>query len=290
MRGMEARSVTVKGVDGLSLHALVWSDTGVPFVLLHGFANDAHVWDDFVPAVAPYYRTVALDLPGHGDSDRDPALRYDHLAMAHHVAAATTALGAERLVLVGHSMGGRVAMRFAGLHPERLAGLVLVDAGPELDARGTTRIRLDAAAQGDRSVASAAEYEAALARAYPLARPEVLARLARHGLRRRDDGRLEPKTDPAFFRAWRDEDAAAAARRSAEETAALWSALAATPCPALVVRGAASDVLAPEVAERMAEELPRGQLAVVPRAGHSVMIDNPEGFRDAVARFVLGED
>lgn len=288
---MEPRSLRVAAADGLALHALVWSDAGVPFVLLHGFSNDAHVWDDFAPAVAPYYRTIALDLPGHGDSDRDPSLGYDHLSMARHVAAATSSLGIERLVLVGHSMGGRVAMRFAGLHPERLAGLVIVDAGPELDARGTTRIRLDAASQSDRSVASVAEYEAVLARAYPLARAETLARLARHGLRRRDDGRLEPKTDPALFRAFAAEDAEAAARRSAEETAALWRALEGAPCPTLVVRGAASDVLSPDVADRMADDaLPRGRLAVVARAGHSVMIDNPEGFRDAVARFVLGDE
>jgi pimeloyl-ACP methyl ester carboxylesterase len=269
----------------------VWSEAGVPLVLLHGFGNDARVWDDFAPAVAPYYRTLAFDMPGHGDSDRDAELRYDHLAMAHSVAAALASLGIERLVLVGHSMGGRVAMRFAGLHPERLAGLVIVDAGPELDARGTTRIRLDATSRRDPSFASEKEYEMLLARAYPLAKPDTLARLARHGLRRRDDGRLEPKTDPAFFRAWGEEDAADAAKRSADETAALWSALANTPCPTLVVRGAASDVLAAEVAERMAEEvLPRGQLAVVERAGHSVMIDNPGGFQDAVTRFVLGDD
>jgi pimeloyl-ACP methyl ester carboxylesterase len=55
-----------------------------------------------------------------------------------------------------------------------------------------------------------------------------------------------------------------------------------------VVRGAASDVLSPDVAERMVEVLPRGRLAVVARAGHSVMTDNPEGFAEAVAEFALG--
>jgi len=197
---MTPRSLQLTGADGHALHLLSWSDAGVPLLLLHGFGNDAHVWDDFAPAVAPYYRTLALDQRGHGDSAHDPELRYDHDSMARDAIAALDALGIERVVLVGHSMGGRVSMRFARRHPERLAGLVIVDAGPELDARGVLRIRLDAEANIDPSFGSVEEYERVLARAYPLARPEVVARLARHGLRPRADGRLVPKTDPAFAR------------------------------------------------------------------------------------------
>ena len=67
-----------------------------------------------------------------------------------------------------------------------------------------------------------------------------------------------------------------------------WNALGAVPCPTLVVRGAASDVFAPDVADRMVDDvLQNGHLAVVPQAGHSVMTDNPEGFRTAVTDFVL---
>ena len=67
-----------------------------------------------------------------------------------------------------------------------------------------------------------------------------------------------------------------------------WEALRRVPCPTLVVRGAASDVFSPDTAEKMVEEVLRqGRLAVVAQAGHSVMTDNPEGFRDAVTSFVL---
>jgi pimeloyl-ACP methyl ester carboxylesterase len=60
-------------------------------------------------------------------------------------------------------------------------------------------------------------------------------------------------------------------------------------CPALVVRGAASDILSPDCAEKMAEDvLAKGRLAIVPRAGHSVMVDNPGGFAEAVSAFALG--
>jgi pimeloyl-ACP methyl ester carboxylesterase len=286
---MPPRSQRVPTRDGLSLHVLVWSDEGVPLLFLHGFANEAHVWDDVAPVFAPYYRTLAFDLPGHGDSDRDPARRYDHESMARDVASALDALGAPRVVLVGHSMGGRVAMRFAGLQPERLAGLVVVDAGPELDARGVLRIRLDAES-GERSFASRAEAELALRRAYPLAGPAAIARLVQHTLRERSDGRLEAKLDPGFMEASRALDPAERAERERAETAALWAALGKVPCPALVIRGAASDVLSPETADQMVESaLARGRLAVIPRAGHSVMLDNPGAFRDALEQFALGD-
>ena len=69
---MEPNSKRLAGADGLTLHALEWSETGVPLVLLHGFGNEAHFWADLAPAPAPYYRTIAIDLRGHGGPDRGP--------------------------------------------------------------------------------------------------------------------------------------------------------------------------------------------------------------------------
>ncbi len=281
--------MSVPGAHGLSLNLHVWSHEGVPFLLLHGFGNEGHVFDDLAPLLAPHYRTLALDLRGHGDSDRDPELRYHHDAVADDIEAVRDALGIGRFVLLGHSFGGRAAMRFAGRHPERLAGLVIVDAGPDLDARGVLRIRLDAE-RADPSFGSLGEVERALARAYPLAKPELLARMARHGTRLRDDGRYERKTDPRFGTAQGRMSPSELVSRMSAESQALWSDLARVICPALVVRGAASDILSADTAERMAEEvLQKGSLAVIPRAGHSVMIDNPEGFADAITAFALAD-
>jgi pimeloyl-ACP methyl ester carboxylesterase len=79
--------------------------------------------------------------------------------------------------------------------------------------------------------------------------------------------------------------------RETRITRELWDALARVPCPALVLRGAASDVVSADVADRMAEEaLAQGRLVVIPRAGHSVMVDNPEACRDALTAFVLGDE
>ena len=286
---MEPRSIRLPGTHGLHLHALEWSSEGTPLLFLHGFSNDAHVWDLVAPVVAPHYRVIALDQRGHGDSDRDPEARYDHETMARDANAALESLGIARVVIVGHSLGGRVAMRFAGLFPEKLAGLVVVDSAPDLDARGTTRISLDVQQQ-DWSFNSVAEYERVLQRQYAATKPEILAKLAVHWTRRRADGRYELKLDPGFMKARQGVSADTAKAWSEQEAKHLWAALAKLPCPALVVRGAASDVMSAEVADKMVDDvIPSAALATVARAGHSVMLDNPEAFEKALTAFVLGD-
>ncbi len=281
----------MKGAHGGELHLLEWSREGVPLLLLHGFGNEAHIWDHFAPVVAPHYRTLALDHRGHGQSDWDPEGRYPIDALVEDVEAVTAALGIGRVVLVAHSLGGRVATLFAGRHPERIAGLVLVDIGPEVDARGSLRIRQDVESNLQPAFDSVEEYARVLSLSYPAATPEALRRMALHGVRRREDGRFELAMDPALRGITAGHSASAEGEQ--QELALqqrMWDALAALPCPALVVRGAASDVLSPEVADRMVDEvLKNGRLAVVPQAGHSVMTDNPRGFNDAVASFVLSE-
>jgi len=286
---MQPRSIRLPGTHGVDLHALEWSQDGTLLLFLHGFSNDAHVWDWVAPVLAPHYRVVALDQRGHGESGRDPEGRYDHETMARDANAALESLGVSRVVIVGHSLGGRVAMRFAGLFPEKLAGLVIVDSAPDLDARGTTRISQDVQAQ-DWSFASVADYERVLQRQYAATKPEILAQLAVHWTRKRDDGRYELKLDPGFMKARKGVSAEDAKAWSESEAKHLWAALAKLPCPALVVRGAASDVMSAEVADKMVDDvIPNAKLETVARAGHSVMLDNPEAFEKVLTAFVLGE-
>ena len=286
---MEPTSLCLAVTDGLTLHALEWSREGVPMVLVHGFGNEAHLWDDFAPTVAGHYRVIALDLRGHGDSDWDPDGRYDYTNHVADLEAVTRELGFERMVLVGFSLGGRVAMLYAGLHPEKLAGMVIVDSAPVLDARGTTRIQMEVAEHRDPAFSTLAEYENILAHNYSAATPEAIKRMARNGLRQREDGKYVLTMDPAYRGArghtlGPDE----LASREEQHVKDMWAALEKLPCPTLVVRGAASDIMSPEVADRMVDEvIPNATLAVVPQAGHSVMTDNPEEFNKAVAEFVL---
>jgi len=120
---------------GRRLRVLELGEGGTPVVLIHGFGADLNTWMFTQPVLAERRRTIAFDLPGHGGSDKALA-GADAGAFAAVVGDLFDALGLERACLVGHSLGGAVALAFARARPQRVAGLVLIAAaglGPEID-------------------------------------------------------------------------------------------------------------------------------------------------------------
>ena len=95
-------------------------------VLLHGFAESREIWTDFSRELPDDLSLLTLNLPGHGTHIHD-VRDYSLEAQARYVAQKVRAAGLERVVLVGHSMGGYVALAFAERYPERVAGLVLLN-------------------------------------------------------------------------------------------------------------------------------------------------------------------
>jgi pimeloyl-ACP methyl ester carboxylesterase len=126
-------------VDGLKLH---WSSAGrgsKAIILVHGWTCDDTSWTEQVPALAKTFRVVTLDLPGHGRSDAPPDGRFSMDLFARAVEAVRRESKADKVVLVGHSMGTPVIRQYARLYPEHVAGLVLVDGlvfRPAAPARG----------------------------------------------------------------------------------------------------------------------------------------------------------
>lgn len=103
--------------------------TGAPPVLfVHGLVGSAAFWRATLAHLRPRHRAVGFDLRGHGASDPPPNGDYTIAAYASDVLAVADALELQRFVLVGHSLGASVAIETAGRAPERVAGLVLVDA------------------------------------------------------------------------------------------------------------------------------------------------------------------
>lgn len=100
---------------------------GPTLVLLHGFADSKEVWLPVAKQLTPHFHLVIPDLPGWGDSSRDMAANYDIDAQAARLQAFMQALGLQRVLLVGHSMGGAIAGVYAAEHPERVSGLALLD-------------------------------------------------------------------------------------------------------------------------------------------------------------------
>jgi pimeloyl-ACP methyl ester carboxylesterase len=100
---------------------------GPTLVLLHGYDSDKSVWLEVAAQLSPHFHLVIPDLPGWGDSSRDPSAGYDIDAQAARLDAFMQALGLHSATLVGHSMGGAIAGVYAAEHPERVNRLVLVD-------------------------------------------------------------------------------------------------------------------------------------------------------------------
>jgi pimeloyl-ACP methyl ester carboxylesterase len=117
------RQVTVSGCD---VHYIEWGEVGAPgLVLVHGGGAHAHWWTFIGPQLAHQYHVVAIDLSGHGDSGRREV--YGDDVWAEEILAVAADAQIDRPIVVGHSMGGIVALATAVLHRDRLAGVVTID-------------------------------------------------------------------------------------------------------------------------------------------------------------------
>ena len=127
-----AAPAAAASVDGVAIHSSV-QGAGKTIIFVHGWTCDETGWDAQVPAFDHGYRVVTLDLPGHGKSDGPTDGKFSMELFARAVDAVRAEVGADKVVLVGHSMGAAVIRQYALDHPEHVAGLVAVD-GP-LDMR-----------------------------------------------------------------------------------------------------------------------------------------------------------
>ena len=253
----------------MRFHYLDWGTSGLPpMVFLHGGGLNAHTWDLVCLSLRGQRHCVALDQRGHGESEWSPQMDYATESHVGDLGAFIDALGLDRFVLVGMSLGGVNALAWAGQHSRRLAGLVLVDVGPEVRSDGVRKI---AAFTSEATPLDSVEQFIERALAFnPRRNRELLRRSLLHNLRRMPDGRFMWKYDQ---RHRGKVDPAAQARRRE----LLWSAVERVECPTLVVRGAQSDVFHDEDADRLASRLAKGRWVKVEGAGHTVQGDNPAG-------------
>jgi pimeloyl-ACP methyl ester carboxylesterase len=113
--------------SGVRLHYLDWGGSGRSVVLLHGLASSCRIWDFTAPLLSERFRTVALDQRGHGLSDQPGS--YTFAEVTGDLAGVIEALSLEQPVIVGHSWGAGVALRFAADRPEMTSAIALVDGG-----------------------------------------------------------------------------------------------------------------------------------------------------------------
>jgi pimeloyl-ACP methyl ester carboxylesterase len=267
-------------IRGLRFHYRDWPARrlGAPnLVLLHGYTGHARSWDAFAEAMTDRYRVLALDQRGHGESGWAGVGHYGIADMTEDLRAFVAALGLRDFTLLGLSMGGMVAIDYAGARPAELAALVIVDIGPELVTSGADRIR-DAQQAGDVFESRDAAFAVARA-ANSLPPPAHHRHRVDNNLMMTEDGRWTWRYDRALrsVRELRPRDA---------ETG--WRSCANIAAPTLLIRGELSDILAPEIAERMIQTIPQARLASVANSGHAVPLDAPDGFLAAARTFLNG--
>ena len=264
---------------GLRFHYRDWPSTRAKapdLVLLHGYTGHARSWDAFAEAMTDRYRVLALDQRGHGETDWAPADRYGVEDMADDLEAFVQALGLRRFSLVGLSMGGMVAMEYAGRRPSELAALVIVDIGPEIVASGVQRIQ--AGVRTSDVFASRDEAFAAARAVNPLP-PEAHHRhRVDYSVMRTEDGQWT----------WRYDRALRSGALRTRDTEKAWRSCGDIAVPTQLIRGSLSDILSPETAARMIEVIPDARFAVVENSGHAIPLDAPGGFVAAGREFLTG--
>ena len=251
-----------------------------PVVIVHGASYFSYDWIDAAAAIATDREVVAMDMRGFGDSSWSAAKDYSVAAMGGDIAALATHLGWDKFIPVGHSMGGRGVAWCAANHPARVSAAVLVDYSPDNAPAGSRRTAERVGRQPDvfASVEAAMQYHGV--------DPATESGKARHAryeaFLRPTAGGLQLKRDLHFRDQFkRTLDTGEKAKLGID----MWQVLREVACPTLVVRGAQSDMFAPETVPKMMEANTRFEVVSI-EGGHHVAGDNPTGLVATVRTFL----
>lgn len=261
-------------IDRDSLHHTQLGTSGPRVVMLHGLFGQGKNWTSVAKALSDRARVILVDLPNHGRSGWTESVTYGETAIA--IADVLAAESDEPLTLVGHSMGGKVAMAMALLQPRLVERLAVVDIAPVAYER----------------ISSFADYVTGM-RAVDLSRVST---------RSDADARLRPYVPDEVVRSFllqnlrRDSDSDTGWRWQMNlsllggRLADLgdWPDLHTPPYegPVLWLAGGRSDYVRPEYGPAMRELFPRAQLVTVKNAGHWVHSEQPDVFVTALRRFL----
>lgn len=261
----------------LTYHYTDTNPTATPaLLLLHGFTGSATSWSNLLQALSPAIRLIALDLPGHGQTDAptDPAL-YTMPAVARDIHALLDHLHIDRAHLLGYSMGGRLALYLALQRPDRWHSLILESASPGLR--------------------TAAERQERIARDEALA--DFIERQGIEAFVNRWQSLPLFATQQQLPPATQDAHRAARLRNRPHGLAnslrgmgtgvqpSLWQQPGGLVMPVLLMAGALDTKFA-GIGQQMYDLMPDARLEVVPDAGHTLHLEAPEWFQAQVLEFL----
>jgi pimeloyl-ACP methyl ester carboxylesterase len=268
--------------EGRELHYTEWGAADAPvLVAWHGLARTGRDMDDIAQALCARWRVICPDTIGRGLSQWSPVPddEYNLAFYARLALSLLDQLGVQQCHWLGTSMGGAIGLHAAaGVLQGRIHRLVMNDIGPELAQPAVERIRSYAGSPA--SFATVSELEAyfrTVYKPYGWLSDEQWRRLTETSVRRLPDGRVTPHYDPAMVRQFM-------AHPNDYDQWPAWDAL---QIPVLVLRGAHSDLLLPDVAEAMRNRGPRAVVVTLPDCGHAPALNTPAQYA-LVERFLTG--
>jgi haloalkane dehalogenase len=262
-------------VDGLRLHYLE-QGSGEPVLMLHGWPTSSYLWRGIVPAVGEGNRTIALDMPGFGRSDKPLDASYSFRFFDRVLSGFLDAVGVERLGLAVHDLGGPVGLHWASQHPERVSRMALLNT--LVFARPSWAV-----------IAFVASARIPGIRSW-LTSPAGIRFAMRLGVN--DKSRLTEEAVRAYQEPFATEDARKVLRKAGTglhpggmKEVERW--LPSIDVPVRILYGERDRIL-PDVAKTMskvAEQVPQTELSTLPDCGHFCQEERPDEIGVALARF-----
>jgi pimeloyl-ACP methyl ester carboxylesterase len=282
----EADRLQAGFVDGyletpdVRLHYTEWNPTGGrPALLVHGVNVQLHTWDPIAAVLSEDRRVVSVDLRGHGDSSW-PASGYAIDKFVADLKALADALDLAPFDYIGHSLGARIGLAYAGEHPDTLAHLVLSDTGPEMPRSGAEFSQRIVGSTGDvRGFKNREQVLEHYAKMHPEWEQVFLELHADHQVRENWAGKLVFKSDPDLF--W------LAGSAGAREIPYIWEVTERISVPTLILWGLDSPFLDADLVARMEAAIPDTTLART-HTGHYIPREKPDEFLAEVRKFLDG--
>jgi len=250
---------------------------GAPILFIHGLSGDISDWNDNIAYFKQHYRVVALDLPGHGKSEKRDDIRYGRELFTRVVSEFLKGRGVDRAVVIGNSMGGLIAASLTLAHPEQVGKLVLSDAA------------------GVSGIAFYLKWAAALATPGMTrkfwASPKTIAKTAGNAFAHPENYPVaRVRNDIAMVQAPDAKNYSYAVLRSLQDTLKqnLRGDLAKIKCPTLIIWGDHDTVINPKAATIWKDGIPGSKLVFIPETGHIPMVERPEAFNNTVETFING--
>jgi pimeloyl-ACP methyl ester carboxylesterase len=258
----------------LSIHYRRLGTRGkAPILMVHGLQYFSWDWLPVAQELGARREVICMDMRGFGESDRSARKDYSVPSMARDIVAVLDHVDWQRVVLLGHSMGGRSTTYVAAKHSARIAGLALIDYTPENAPAGTKRTTEIVGNTPD----SFPSVEAA--RMYLGSRKSV----ERYSFYlASENGRFAVKRDPYFRDQFKQVLAGGERPKLGLD---MWQAIGEVRCPILSVRGRRSDMYAAETVAKMKAANPRLEVVEVD-AGHDIAGENPAALVEVLKKWI----